>query len=154
MRRLLFAPVIMLLQLALLCPAIAAEPIRLGAIFNLSGPMSAIDTPGLDGAALAVDRINAAGGVLGRPIALVVRDGKSDTTAAAVAVRELVEKEKVVAVLGLGDSTYVLACAPEATKRGVPFLTSGATLPSLPDTLGPNLRITSYNVCYTKLLRP
>lgn len=124
--------------------ASAAEPLRLGAVFNLTGPMAAIDVPGLEGAQLAAERINAAGGVLGRPVQLVVRDGASDTATVAAAVRELVEQEKVSAVLGLGDSTYVLAAAPEATRRGVPFLTSGATLPSLPDTLGPFLFMAAF----------
>lgn len=122
----------------------AAEAVRFGVVFNLTGPMAAIDVPGLEGATLAMERINAAGGVLGRPLELVVRDGRSDTAAVATAVRDLVEQEKVAAVLGLGDSTYVLAAAPEATRRGVPFLTSGATLPSLPDRLGPNLFMAAF----------
>jgi len=135
--------------LALLAPHLGAEaravqPVRLGAVFNLTGPMAAIDVPGLEGALLAVERINVAGGVLGRPLELVVRDGKSDTQTVAAAVRDVVETQKVPAVLGLGDSTYVLAAAPEATRRGVPFLTSGATLPDLPDTLGPNLFMAAF----------
>ena len=54
------------------------EPIHIGAIYNLAGSQAALDSPSLDGARLAVDRINAAGGLLGRRVELLERDGQTD----------------------------------------------------------------------------
>ncbi|MEZ4506424.1 MAG: ABC transporter substrate-binding protein [Thermomicrobiales bacterium] len=54
------------------------DPIIIGAPINLTGWMAAYDQPPLDGAQLAVEQINAAGGVLGRPLEIKVVDGKTD----------------------------------------------------------------------------
>jgi len=52
-------------------------PIRIGAPFNLTGGMASIDVPAANGARLAAEEINAAGGVLGRPLELLIRDTKT-----------------------------------------------------------------------------
>ena len=107
------------------------EPIHLGAIYDLTGSQSALDSPSLDGARLAVDRINAAGGLLGRRVVLLERDGQTDTaTVRADAVG--LAADKVSAMIGLSDTTQVLAAAPVAARAGIPFVTSGATSPLLP----------------------
>ena len=108
----------------------APTPIRLGAIYNLTGAQAPADGPALDGARLAVDRINAAGGLLGRRVELLERDGVSDPSLVAAAARGLVEAE-VSAIIGLSDSALVLAAAPAAAAGGVPFVTSGASSPRL-----------------------
>ena len=53
-------------------------PIRIGAIYNLTGDQAPLDAPSLDGARLAVDRINARGGLLGRRVELLERDGQTN----------------------------------------------------------------------------
>ena len=66
------------------------SPIRIGAVYDLTGSHSTPDAPSLDGARLAVDRINAAGGLLGRRVELLERDGQSSPAMARAAVRSLV----------------------------------------------------------------
>lgn len=117
-------------------PAAAAEPIRIGGMYNVTGGMSSIDAPGLNGMKLAAKRINEAGGVLGRSIEVVAIDGKTDQTAVTNAVSEMIEVHKVVAIGGLNDSTYALAAGPIAQQAGIPFVTAGATLPTLPEQVG------------------
>ncbi|NOZ26852.1 MAG: ABC transporter substrate-binding protein [Chloroflexi bacterium] len=114
----------------------AAEPIKIGAIYNVTGGMSSIDAPGLNGMKLAAKQINEAGGVLGRPIELVAIDGKTDQTTVTNAVSEMINVHKVVAIGGLNDSTFALAAGPIAQKAGIPFVTAGATLPTLPEQIG------------------
>ncbi len=106
-------------------------PVRIGAIYNLTGDQSALDAPSLDGARLAVDRINARGGLLGRRVELLERDGQTSETGVQRAAASLVASG-CSAIVGLSDTDQVLAAAPIAARAGVPFVTSGATSPRLP----------------------
>ena len=82
-------------------PAIAAnEPIRIGFLPALTGPSSSTGVGINRGTILAVDEINAAGGVDGRKIELIVRDTQSDPTKAVNAVAELTHRQKVHVVWG------------------------------------------------------
>jgi branched-chain amino acid transport system substrate-binding protein len=114
----------------------AAEPIKVGGGFALTGDESALDLPAANGAKLAVKEINAAGGVLDRPIELVVRDSKYQMDVTAQIAKQFVEEDKVVAVVGFTDSDSVLASGPIIQKAGIPFITAGATSPKLPDQIG------------------
>ena len=106
-------------------------PIRIGAVYDLTGSHSTLDAPALDGARLAVDRINAAGGLLGRRVELLERDAQSSPAVARAAVRSLA-RAGASAIVGLSDTGQVLAAAPIAANARIPFLTSGATSPLLP----------------------
>ena len=110
----------------------AAGPIKIGAIYNLTGAQASLDIPSANGARLAIEEINAAGGVLGRPVELLLYDGKTDAATIGNAATQLTESDKVVAMLGFSDSDQTLAAAPIAAKAGVVFVTSGATSPKLP----------------------
>jgi branched-chain amino acid transport system substrate-binding protein len=114
----------------------SGEPIRIGGVYNVTGGMSSIDAPGLNGMKLAAKELNAAGGLLGRPVEIVAIDGKTDQTAVTNAVSEMINVHRVVAMGGLNDSTYALAAGPIAQQAGIPFVTAGATLPTLPDQVG------------------
>ena len=105
-------------------------PVRIGAIYNLTGDQSSLDCPSLDGARLAVERINARGGLLGRRVELVERDGQTDEDDVRRAAASLVASG-VSVIIGLSDTDQVLAAAPVAANAGVPFVTSGATSPRL-----------------------
>lgn len=107
------------------------EPIHIGAIYNLTGAQATLDGPSLDGARLAVDRINAAGGLLGRRVELLERDGQTDP-ALVRSDAESLAALKVTAIIGLSDTDQVLAAAPVAARAGIPFVTRGATSPLLP----------------------
>lgn len=75
-------------------------PINVGLIAPLSGPSAASGEAIQRGMLLAMDEINLAGGVLGRPLRLVTRDVPNDTEAGVAALRELVAQEQIVAVFG------------------------------------------------------
>jgi ABC-type branched-subunit amino acid transport system substrate-binding protein len=108
----------------------APSPVRIGAIYNLTGAQSALDDPSLDGARLAVDRINARGGLMGRRVELLERDGQTNEADVKRAAASLVASG-CSAIIGLSDTDQVLAAAPIAARAGVPFVTSGATSPRL-----------------------
>jgi branched-chain amino acid transport system substrate-binding protein len=110
-----------------------AQPIKIGVIYNLTGGMASLDVPSANGAKLAAKEINAAGGVLGRQLELVVYDGKTDAATIGNAATQLVESDKVVAMMGFSDTDMTLAAAPIAAKAGIVFITSGATSPKLPE---------------------
>jgi len=128
--------VILILLLSLFAgPALAAQPLVIGVVYNLTGSMASIDVPGLEGMKLAVARINAQGGVLGRPLRLEVRDGGSNLAQCRAAATELAGLD-VVAMAGLNDSDFALAAGEASTLARIPFVTAGATLPGLPRILG------------------
>ncbi|MCL4466940.1 MAG: ABC transporter substrate-binding protein [Chloroflexi bacterium] len=110
----------------------AAGPIKIGAIYNLTGAQASLDAPSANGAKLAVKEINAAGGVLGRQVELVLYDGKTDAATIGNAATQEIETDKVVAMMGFSDTDMVMAAAPIAAKAGIVFVTSGATSPKLP----------------------
>jgi len=110
-----------------------AQPVKIGVIYNLTGGMASLDVPSANGAKLAAKEINAAGGVLGRQLELVVYDGKTDAATIGNAATQLVESDKVIAMMGFSDTDMTLAAAPIAAKAGIVFVTSGATSPKLPE---------------------
>jgi branched-chain amino acid transport system substrate-binding protein len=132
---LLMLTFMVLLAIVFAAPATstAADPIKIGAIYNLTGGMASLDVPASNGAKLAAKEINAAGGVLGRDLELVMYDGKTDAATIGNAATQLVESDKVVIMIGFTDSDMTLAAAPIAAKAGIVFLTSGATSPRLPE---------------------
>ena len=130
------ASVLLLVAVTTACvsdPQVAARPIKLGVIYNLTGSQASLDIPSANGAMLAAKEINAAGGVLARPLELVQYNGESDLPTIRNAAEQLAETDKVVAMLGFSDSDMVLAAAPIAAKAGMVFVTSGATSPKLPE---------------------
>lgn len=111
-------------------------PVRIGAVYNRSGSQAELDIISSNGALLAVDQMNRQGGVLGRPVRLVMVDGESKPTVIAKKTVELLEKNSSVsALMGLSDTDMVMASAPEAARNRRLFLTSGATSPQLPSQI-------------------
>lgn len=107
-------------------PAKAAEAIRIGEI-NSQGRQSLSGQAYRNGLALALEQINEAGGVHGRPLQLVVRDDDGDADQAARNARELVSKEHVEVLTGTMLSDVALAVAREAA-RGKTVLVVGDAL--------------------------
>ncbi len=103
-------------------PATAQETLKLGVVTVLSGQSAKAGESIVRGLAIAVDEINAKGGVLGKKLELVVRDDESNPAKGAVAARELVQREKVVAFFGGLDTPVSLAIVPFANQSKVPFM--------------------------------
>lgn len=114
----------------------SSGPIKIGGAFNLTGALSSLDAPAANGAKLAVKEINAAGGVLGRQLDLIIYDGKSDAATITNVASQLIGSNKVSTVIGFTDSDSALALGPISQKAGIPFVTAGATSPQLPTQIG------------------
>jgi branched-chain amino acid transport system substrate-binding protein len=127
--------VVLGLVLGMALPSQAAEPIKIGALYNLTGGMSSIDAPSLNGAKLKAEMINKAGGLLGRQVEIIGVDTKTDQKAAAMGAKKVLGDD-IVAGIGYSDPSFVLPSAPLFQKKGIPFVTSGATLPTLPAMIG------------------
>ncbi|MDL2314350.1 ABC transporter substrate-binding protein, partial [Desulfovibrio sp. OttesenSCG-928-C14] len=135
MKKLLPFLALAVIALGLAGTAQAAESIKIGALYNLTGGMSSIDAPSLNGAKLAAKLINQSGGVLGRPLEVIGVDTKTDQKASAMGAQKVLS-EKIVAGIGYSDPAFVLPSAPLFQRKGIPFVTSGATLPTLPKMIG------------------
>jgi branched-chain amino acid transport system substrate-binding protein len=120
-------------------PAAADDTIKIGAPFNVTGALSSVDTPALNGAKLKAKEINDAGGVLGKKIELVIYDTKTDPTVIASTASQLINQDKVPVALAFTDSDAVLALGPIFQTAGVPVVTPGATSPKLPEQVGTDL---------------
>lgn len=114
----------------------ADDTIKIGAPFNVTGALSSLDAPALNGAKLKLKEINDAGGVLGKKLELVIYDTKTDPTVIASVASQLINQDKVPVAFGFTDSDSVLALGPIFQQAGVPFVTPGATSPKLPDQIG------------------
>jgi branched-chain amino acid transport system substrate-binding protein len=102
-------------------PAIAAkEPILVGYLPALTGPSSSTGIGVTRGVHLAVDEINAAGGIDGRQIELIIRDTQSDPTKAVNGAAELAKAQKVSVMIGPGNSGESLAVVPLLARSNLP----------------------------------
>ena len=136
MKNKLFVFVLLLALLSACGGPAASKTINIGGTYNLTGAMASLDVPASHGSLLAVKEINAAGGVLGMQIKFILYDGKTDSATNGNIATQLINSDKVVAIVGNTDSDSALAIGPIAQKAGIPYLTAGATSPKLPDQVG------------------
>jgi branched-chain amino acid transport system substrate-binding protein len=106
--------------------ASAADPIRVGWLSSLTGALSSAALAENEGVKIAVDEINKAGGINGRPIELLTRDTAGDPTKAVNFAQQLAFSEKVHFIIGPVNSGEGLAAAPIIAKAGIPNLVIGA----------------------------
>src|SRR6267143_4447724 len=99
-----------------------AQTIKIGVNEPLTGPFAASGTYVVNGAKIAADEINAAGGVLGKKIELIVEDNKSNPTEAAATAEKLIVKDKVPVMMGAWGSGLTLAVMPKLEEYKVPML--------------------------------
>jgi branched-chain amino acid transport system substrate-binding protein len=110
-----------------LAPVTSAEPVRLGALFETSGFIASLGNPGLEGARLAVDQLNAAGGLNGQSVELINVNTESDETKSVTAAKRLIEQEKVVAIVGPMSSGSNFAILDTVQRAKVPIVANGAS---------------------------
>lgn len=104
-------------------PAMAADPIKIGHVAALSGGSAQSGEAITRGLTIAIDEINAKGGLLGgRKLELIQRDDESTPPKGLTAARELVFKEKVAVIFGGIDSPVALAMVPLLNKEKVPHV--------------------------------
>ncbi|MBF8162797.1 ABC transporter substrate-binding protein [Ectopseudomonas hydrolytica] len=100
----------------------AAEPIKVGLVAALSGQSAKSGEALTRGLTIAIDEVNAQGGVLGRPLQLVRRDDESNPSKGLLAARELIQREKVAVLFGGLDTPVSLAIVPLANQMKMPFM--------------------------------
>jgi branched-chain amino acid transport system substrate-binding protein len=116
--------------IALACTAasaFAAEPIKIGVDGPFTGGSSSMGVSMRDGVRLAAEEINKSGGVLGRPIQLVERDDEAKNERGAQIAQELINKEKVVAVVGYINTGVGLASERFFQDAKIPVMNNVAT---------------------------
>jgi branched-chain amino acid transport system substrate-binding protein len=106
--------------------ALAADPVKIGLDNPLTGTYAAVGKNELIGCQLAVEQINAKGGILGRPVELIVEDSTSGDAGTAVQkARKLIERDKVNFLLGNVNSALALAMAQVSNEKGVLHIVPG-----------------------------
>ena len=112
-----------LAALTLACSAAAQpEPIRIGAFLSVTGPAAFLGDPEQKTLELYVEKVNAAGGVLGRKLQLYAYDSAGDAEKARAYVKRLIEQDKVDALVGGSTTGETMAAVPLAEAAGVPFM--------------------------------
>jgi branched-chain amino acid transport system substrate-binding protein len=103
----------------------AQEPIKIGWLSSLTGPLSSAAIAENQGVQFAVDEINKAGGINGRKIELLTRDTAGEPTKAVNLAQQLVFSDKVHFVVGPVNSGESLATVPIVAKAGIPNIVIG-----------------------------
>ena len=106
-------------------PTHAADPIKIGMVIPLTGSIAESGKYGIQGAKLAIEEINKAGGVLGRPLELVIEDDQSANPSTILAFNKLAGDNDIVAFLGPTRSTQIQAMSPAVQKAGKPVMIGG-----------------------------
>lgn len=107
------------------------DTIKVGVYVDLTGATSSFGVSTKNGIELAVEEINAAGGVNGKKIQLVIEDDQGRTEQAKTVVEKLIKQDNVVAVLGEVASSNTLAAAPVAQEAKIPMITPSSTNPTV-----------------------
>lgn len=109
----------------------AADTIKIGLMVPLTGPAAADGFSAHSSVKLALERVNAEGGLLGKKVELVVYDDRADGKEAVALARKLIEQDKVVAVVGGSYSTPSRAVAPIFQEEKIPFVAAYAVHPDI-----------------------
>ena len=109
------------------CGKEASTDIVIGEVASLTGSTAAWGKAQNEGVKMAVEEVNAAGGILGKKVKLLTEDDQSKTGEAATVTKQLVSRENVVAVIGEISSSKSLEMAPICQKAGIPMVSPGST---------------------------
>jgi branched-chain amino acid transport system substrate-binding protein len=121
-------------------------PIRIGMVDPFTGVYAAVAQNELVGAKLAVEQINAKGGVLGRPIELLVEDSANDVGTGVQKTRKLIERDQVSFIIGDVNSGIAQAIAQVTAEKKVLHVVSGGHTDSI---TGKDCKWNVYRVCNT-----
>ena len=113
--------------------AAAQDTVKVGLIYPMTGPIAEIGMLQAEGAKLAVEKINAAGGINGKKIELIAEDDQATNPGMVLAFSKLVSRGDLVAIIGSLRSTQMNAINEDAKKAGIPVFFGGTdpTLTSL-----------------------
>lgn len=111
----------------LAAPLAHAQDIKIGGLLETSGFIASLGGPGVDGVNLAVEQVNAAGGINGRKVQFVNVNSESDNTKTVSGAKRLIEQEKVVAIVGPMSSGSAFAVTDTVERAKVPMIANGAS---------------------------
>jgi branched-chain amino acid transport system substrate-binding protein len=124
----LFRQFRLIVGLGMLATSVAAQDtIKIGEFASLTGKEAVFGQNAHKGTLLAIEEVNAAGGVLGRKLELITEDDQSKAGESATVVKKLISRDKVVAVLGEITSGRTLEAAPICQNAKIPLISPGAT---------------------------
>jgi branched-chain amino acid transport system substrate-binding protein len=103
------------------------EPYKIGAIFSVTGRASFLGEPEKKTAEMIAERINAAGGINGHPLELIVYDDEGDATKCNVAMKKLINQDNVAVVIGPSTSGTSLAIVSVAESAKIPMISCAAS---------------------------
>jgi branched-chain amino acid transport system substrate-binding protein len=105
-----------------------AEPIKIGVVWPLTGPIAAAGSYLVAGLKIEAERINSQGGIIGRPIELLIEDGANDPAQSVSAAEKLVTRDKIDLFMGAWGSSPTLAVSASVTKKyGIPHIAETAS---------------------------
>jgi branched-chain amino acid transport system substrate-binding protein len=135
--------------------AAAQETIKIGLIQPVSGPAAYNGKNTVDGARLAESEVNAAGGVLGKRIEVVLQDGKADPAESLSAAEKLLGRDKVKVLIGAWASSATLAVMPLVQRYEVPLIVETSTAEKITEAGNPWVfRISSNSKVDADALQP
>lgn len=104
------------------------KPYPVGAVFGVTGAASFLGEPERNTAKMIEEWVNGAGGIQGHPLKVLVEDTKSDEGQAVLGVRKLLEKDKVIAIIGPSTTGESMAVVPIMEKAKTPLISCAAAL--------------------------
>jgi len=117
---------VLALSLIFATAAFANEPIRIGALFSVTGPASFLGEPERNTLEMLVKEANAKGGIKGHKIELVVYDTQGDATKAVQLATKLIKNDKVSVIIGPSTTGETMAVIPVVEKEKIPLISCAA----------------------------
>ena len=115
------------LAFSFLASASAADPIKIGAIFGVTGPAAYLGAPEEKTVRMLVDDINKKGGILGRQVQLIVKDSGANPEKAISFAKQLIDEDSVVAIIGPTTSGESMAIKDICDKAGMPLVSCASS---------------------------
>ncbi len=109
----------------------SSNPIRIGYIGPITGDASSFGADTLNGARMAIEEVNASGGIDGRPVSLIAEDGRCDGPTSEAAAEKLTSIDQVVGIIGGHCSSETLAAAPVVEEASVPLISPISSSPDI-----------------------
>lgn len=126
----------------------SGDTIKIGVNYELSGPVATYGDASVKGIEMAVEEINAAGGVSGKKIELVKYDTKSEPAEATTLATKLMTQDKVLTVIGPATSGSFKATIPVANQNKVPVVSGSATAEDVTVSNG-KLQEYAFRTCFS-----
>lgn len=121
-----FIVIILAVALVMGAPVMAADTVKIGALFSVTGPPSFLGEPERNTAQMMVETINQSGGVKGKKLELIVYDTQGDPTKTNQAASRLIKSDGVVTIIGPSTTGETMAIIPLVEKAQIPLISCAA----------------------------